>query len=251
MAGHSKFKNIMHRKGAQDKKRAKTFNKIAREITVAAKMGAPDPDANPRLKNAIIAARANNMPNDRIKRAISQGTGDGDDGANYEEIRYEGYGPGGVAVIVEALTDNRNRTASEVRSTFSKKGGALGETNSVSFLFARVGMITYPVDIAEFDTMFESAAEAGAENVEQNDDVYEIYTAPDDLGAVRDALEAKYGETKSSELVWKPENTIPVSGDKAASLLSLIELLEDSDDVQNVSTNMEIDDAEMERLLAS
>tara|TARA_B100000686_G_scaffold347954_1_gene437870 strand:- start:425 stop:1177 length:753 start_codon:yes stop_codon:yes gene_type:complete len=248
MAGHSKFKNIQHRKGAQDKKRAKLFNKLAREITVAAKMGSPDPDMNPRLRLAIQTAQKQNMPKDRIERAVKSGTPGGDDDANYEEIRYEGYGPAGVAVIVDALTDNRNRTASEVRTAFSKHGGSLGETNSVSFMFDQVGAILYPVSIAKFDAVFEAAAEAGAQNVEQDDEFYEIITDVNDFGDVNSAMEKKFGEPESAGLVWKPQNTVEPDEDAAATLLKLIDALEDSDDVQNVYANFDLDDEVMERL---
>ncbi|MBL1148305.1 MAG: YebC/PmpR family DNA-binding transcriptional regulator [Pseudomonadota bacterium] len=251
MAGHSKFKNIQHRKGAQDKKRAKAFNKLAREITVAAKLGMPDPDMNPRLRAAISAAKSANMPNDRIARAVKSGSPGGDDANNYEDIRYEGYGPGGVAIIVDALTDNRNRTASEVRTAFSKNGGALGETGSVNFMFDRVGLITYPLAAAEEDQMFEIAVEAGAANVDNDGEFYEITTAPDGFAAARDALEEKLGAPESAGLTWLPQNTVSLSEAQAATLLKLIDALEDSDDVQSVSANFEIDDAIMEKLMAA
>ncbi len=250
MAGHSQFKNIMHRKGAQDKKRAKIFNKIAREITVAIKTGLPDPDSNPRLRAAIIAARQANMPRDRIERTIKLASGAGADAANYEPIRYEGYGPGGIAVIAEALTDNRNRTAGEVRMAFTKYGGTLGETNSVSFMFKKQGVIAYPLSIGAFDPVFEAAVEAGADNIEVVRDVYQITTAPDDLSAVREALEKKYGEAQSSSLVWQPLNTITVSGETAQDLIKMIDTLEDNDDVQNVFANFDMDEKELERLIA-
>lgn len=251
MAGHSQFKNIMHRKGAQDKKRAKMFSKLAREITVSAKAGQPDPDANPRLRNAIATAREANMPNSRIKSAIEQANPNNGDASNYEEIRYEGYGPGGVAVIVEALTDNRNRTASDVRMAFSKNGGAMGETNSVSFLFAKVGSIIFPVSVATSDQMFEAVIEAGAENVETSTDIHEVITKPEDFAAVKDTLEKKFGAPQSSGIIWKPSNTIPVSKEQAKDLLDMIEALEDNDDVQNVFSNFEIDDSIMQQLMAS
>lgn len=250
MAGHSQFKNIMHRKGAQDKKRAKIFNKLAREITVATKMGQPDPESNPRLRNAIIAARAANMPNNRIKSALDQANPD-IFAANYDEVRYEGYGPGGAAVIIEALTDNRNRTAAEVRSAFTKNGGALGESNSVSFMFDKIGQIIYPIEIKPFDDLFEAAVEAGAENVEASGDVYEISTKPDEFMQVKDALEKSLGAPQSAALVWKPQNTVDVTAEQAKDLLDLIEALEDSDDVQNVFSNFEIDEETMASLLAS
>ncbi|MBI1214231.1 MAG: YebC/PmpR family DNA-binding transcriptional regulator [Alphaproteobacteria bacterium] len=248
MAGHSQFKNIMHRKGAQDKKRAKVFNKLAREITVSAKSGQPDPEGNPRLRAAIQAARAANMPNDRIKRAIDQANPNSGDLSNYEEIRYEGYGPGGVAVIVEALTDNRNRTASEVRTAFAKNGGSLGETNSVSFMFAKLGNIVFPASCAGTEAMFEAAVEAGAENVETDKDNHEVTTQPEDFMAVKDALEEKFGEPESAAIVWKPNNTVKLDLDQAQTLFAMIEQLEDSDDVQNVYSNFEVDDDVMERL---
>lgn len=251
MAGHSQFKNIMHRKGAQDKKRAKMFSKLAREITVSAKMGQPDPDANPRLRSAIAAAREANMPNSRIKSAIDQANPNSGDASNYEEIRYEGYGPGGVAVIVEALTDNRNRTAAEVRMAFSKNGGALGETNSVSFMFSKVGSIVYPATIATPDQIFEIVLDAGAENVETSADVYEVLSKPEDFIAVKEALQKKLGPAQSSSIIWKPANTIPVSQEQAKDLLDMIEALEDNDDVQNVFANFEIDDNTMRQLMAS
>lgn len=250
MAGHSKFKNIMHRKGAQDKKRGKVFSKLGKEITVAAKLGGGDPDMNPRLRLAIQAAKAQNMPNDNIDRAIKSGTGEGDD-ANYEDIRYEGYGPGGVAVIVEALTDNRNRTASEVRSTFTKYGGNLGETNSVGFMFDHIGQIMYPAGVADADSMFEAAAEAGAANVESSNDGHEVITETDDFASVKDALEAKFGEPEGAALVWKPNTMAEIDEDQASSVLKLIDALDDLDDVQTVHTNFNVSDEIMERLLAS
>lgn len=248
MAGHSKFKNIQHRKGAQDKKRAKLFNKLGREITVAAKMGAPDPDMNPRLRLAIQTARKENMPKDRIERAIKSGSPGGDDDTNYEEIRYEGYGPGGIAIIVDALTDNRNRTASEVRTAFSKHGGSLGETNSVSFMFDQVGSIVYPISVANADDMFVAAAEAGAQNVESDDEFHEVITDVNDFGDVNNAMQEKYGEPESAGLVWKPQNMVSVDENTASTLLKLVDALEDSDDVQNVYANFDIDDEIMERL---
>ena len=250
MAGHSQFKNIMHRKGAQDAKRSKIFNKLAREITVAAKSGLPDPAANPRLRAAILAARAQNMPRDRIDRAVKQGTPGGGDDANYEEVRYEGYGPGGVALIVEALTDNRNRTAAEVRSAFTKYGGSMGETNSVSFMFSRVGALYYPAAAASADAMFEAALEAGADNVESDEQGHEVTTTVESFAAVRDALEAKFGGAESARLTWKPLNTVAPSEDAAASLLKLLDVLEDNDDVQTVEGNFDIPADLMERLTA-
>lgn len=241
MAGHSKFKNIMHRKGAQDAKRAKVFTKLIRELTVAARSGMPDPEQNPRLRSAVAAAKAANMPNDTIDRAIKRGAGPGD-GENFEEIRYEGYGPGGVAVIVEALTDNRNRTASEVRSAFGKNGGTLGETNSVSFMFERIGSIQYPTDTAGADEMFEAALEAGAQNVESGDEGHDISCAPEDFNEVREALEQRFGAPESAGLTWKPQNTVALLQDGAETLFKLIEALEDSDDVQAVSSNFSVSD---------
>lgn len=237
----------MHRKGAQDKKKAKIFNKLAREITVAAKSGQPDPDANPRLRNAIAAARKENMPNARIKSAIDQAK-PGADVSNYDSVRYEGRGPGGVAVIVEALTDNRNRTAGEVRAAFAKNGGALGETNSVSFMFARIGSILFPASVASSDAMFEAAVEAGAENVDTTGDGHEVTTKPEDFIAVKEALEKKFGAPDTAGVIWKPNMTVAVSQEQAKDLLDLIEALEDSDDVQSVFANFEVDDAVMARL---
>ena len=216
MAGHSQFKNIMYRKGAQDKKRAKVFTKIIRELTTAARSGLPDPAANPRLRAAVLAARQANMPKDTVERAIKRGSGGGADEA-YEEVRYEGYGPGGVAVIVEALTDNRNRTASEVRAAFTKAGGALGETNSVSFMFDRVGEISYPAATASADDMFEAAIEAGAENVESDAEQHVVTCAPEDFNAVRDALENRFGPAGSARLVWRPKTTSPIDEETATT----------------------------------
>ena len=248
MAGHSKFKNIMHRKGAQDKKRAKIFAKHAREVYVAAKSGMPDPDKNPRLRNAIIAARADNTPKDNIERAIKKASGG--EGESYEEIRYEGYGPGGVAVIVEALTDNRNRTASEVRSTFTKHGGNLGETGSVGFMFERTGVIEYNADVADADTMFEEALEAGAADVTSDDGGHVVTCDPDDYAGVRDALIEKFGDPSGARLEWIPNTTTELDEDQAGTMLKLIDVLEDNDDVQNVSSNFEVSDEIMEKLSA-
>ncbi len=249
MAGHSQFKNIMHRKGAQDKKRAKIFARHTREIMVAARSGLPDPEQNSTLRNAIMAARAANMPKDNIDRAVKRVAG-GEDVANYEDVRYEGYGPAGVAVIVDASTDNRNRTASEVRTAFSKLGGNLGETGSVSFMFDRVGSLTYPASIADADTMFEAAVEAGADNVESTDDDHEIICDPGDFADVRDALIEKFGPPTELGLQWKPQNTISLNEDQASTMLKLIDTLDDNDDVQNVSANFEIDDEIMAKLTA-
>ena len=237
MAGHSKFKNIMHRKGAQDKKRAKIFGRLIKELTVAAR-GSTDPDSNPRLRTALAAARAANMPKDNIERVLKRA--EGGEGENYDEIRYEGYGPGGTALIVETMTDNRNRTASEVRAAFNKYGGSLGETGSVSFMFDRVGQVIYPADAADSDTMFEAALEAGADNVESDDSGHEVTCAPDDFNAVREALEAVFGAPEESGLVWKPQNLIPVDEAQAANLLKLLDVLDDNDDVQTVSSNFDI-----------
>jgi YebC/PmpR family DNA-binding regulatory protein len=249
MAGHSQFKNIMHRKGAQDAKRAKIFTKVQREILVAAKSGLPDPAMNPRLRAAIQAARAVNMPKDNIERTIKRATGGGE-GDDYQEIRYEGYGPAGVAIIVEALTDNRNRTAAEIRSTFSKFGGALGETNSVSFMFNRLGEVVYPASVGSAEEVFEAALEAGAENVESTEDSHSITCAVDDFSNVRDALEARFGEPQSAGLVWRPLNGVAVDEEAAGTLLKLLDALEDNDDVQRVSANFEISDDVMARLTA-
>ncbi len=248
MAGHSQFKNIMHRKGAQDKKRAKIFAKHIRELTVAAKAGLPDPDMNPRLRTAISAARSDNMPKDNIDRAISRaaGTADGD---NYEEIRYEGYGPGGIALIVEALTDNKNRTAAEVRAAFAKAGGALGETGSVSFMFEHIGQIIYSATEIDGDEIFEIALEAGAENVESDEQLHEITCAMEDFNDVQSALEGKFGTPQEAGIVWKPNNSVPIeTEDKANSVFKLVDALEDNDDVQKVSANFDIPDDIMEKL---
>jgi YebC/PmpR family DNA-binding regulatory protein len=247
MAGHSQFSNIMHRKGAQDKKRAKIFAKLIREITVAVKSGMPDPDANPRLRSAIVAARAANMPKDNVERAIKKAAG-GDDGENYEEVSYEGYGPGGVAIIVEALTDNRNRTASEVRTAFSKHGGSMGETGSVNFMFKRVGLIHYPANVANADDVFEAALEAGAQDVKSESDGHDILCEPDDFSAVRDALETKFGDAEAARLDWQPNNTVAIEEDAAGTLINLLSTLDDNDDVQRVASNFEVSDEIMARL---
>jgi len=248
MAGHSQFKNIMHRKGRQDAARSKLFGKLAREITVAAKLGTPDPAMNPRLRAAVLAARAENMPKDNIERAIKKASGG--DAESYDEIRYEGYGPGGVAVIVEVLTDNRNRTASDLRSTFSKSGGNLAETGAVSFMFDHVGVVEYDASVASADAMLEAAIEAGADDVVSSDDGHQIFTTPDTLRDVAKALEAKFGEARKAALVWKPQNTIAVDDDNGEKLLRLIETLEDHDDVQNVYANFEVSDALVQKLSA-
>ena len=249
MAGHSQFSNIMHRKGAQDKKRAKIFAKHTREIMVAAKIGLPDPDGNPRLRAAMIAARSDNMPKDNIERAIKRAVGGGD-GEVYEEIRYEGYGPGGVAVIVEALTDNRNRTAAEVRSAFSKHGGNLGETGSVGFMFDRVGEFYYPADAASADDMLEAAIEAGADDCESDANGHVLICDPAAFSDVRDALEGAMGEPERAALTWRPQNTVEVDADKAGTMLKLIDVLEDNDDVQKVASNFEVSDEVMAQLSA-
>ena len=246
MAGHSKFKNIMHRKGAQDKKRSNLFSKLSREITVAAKMGMPDPDMNPRLRLAVNAAKSQSMPKDNIQRAIDKASAA--DGENYEEVRYEGYGPGGSAIIVEALTDNRNRTASEVRSAFSKHGGSLGETNSVAFNFNRVGRITYPLAVADGEAMLEAAIEAGADDLESDDETHVVYTQPDALQEVRTALEGNYGDPQEFKLGWVPLSTIAIDEEQAQTLFKLIEVLEDNDDVQEVIANFEVSDEVMAKL---
>ncbi|MDE2516582.1 MAG: YebC/PmpR family DNA-binding transcriptional regulator [Rhodospirillales bacterium] len=247
MAGHSQFKNIMHRKGAQDAKRARQFAKLIREITVSARQGLPDPASNPRLRAALAAARTANMSRDTIDRAIKKAAGAaaGDD---YVEVRYEGYGPSGVAVIVEALTDNRNRTASDVRSAFAKYGGSLGETNSVSFLFNRIGAIRYPAGAAEADAMLEAAIEAGAQDVASDADGHEVIAAPEDFFTVRDALEARFGAPESARLDWRPMTSVTLDETAAASLLKLLDVLEDSDDVQNVYANFDIPEAVMRKL---
>ncbi len=246
MAGHSQFKNIMHRKGRQDAVRARAFTKLLREILVAAKTGLPDPAANPRLRSAIQAARAANVPKDNIERAIKKAQGG--QGESYDEVRYEGYGPGGVALIVEVLTDNRNRTASEVRAAFTRHGGALGETNSVSFQFERVGQIRYPADVADAEAMLEAAIEAGATDCDSGEAGHEITCAPDDLSAVRDALEARFGAPEQAHLGWVPQATVPVDDDKAETLFKLIDQLDNNDDVQRVIGNFEVSDAALARL---
>ena len=250
MAGHSQFKNIMHKKGRADAKRAKIFTKLGREIQVAAKLGGGEPSFNPRLRLAVQAARASDMPNDRIKKAIEAGTGSGDT-ADYFEIRYEGYGPGGVAIIVEALTDNKNRTAGDVRAIFTKYGGNMGETGSVGFMFDHVGQIIYPTGKISGDAMFEAAVEAGADNVESDADFHEVITQPNDLAPVRDALEAKFGEAEKSGFAFKPNVMAPVDAEVGTALFKLIEMLEDNDDVQVVTTNFEISDEDMQKLAAA
>ena len=246
MAGHSQFKNIMFRKGAKDAKRAKVFTKLAREITVAAKAGLPDPEKNAKLRAAIIAARKENMPKDNIERAIKKSQGA--DAENYEEVRYEGRGPGAVAIIVEGLTDNRNRTASDVRSLFSKYGGSLGE--NVSYMFDRFGQIQYPADKASADEIMEAAIEAGADDVQSSDAGHDIFCKIDDLIDVRDALEKKLGPPMSARFIWRPQTSVNVEGETAAALIKLIEALDDHDDVQQVYSNFEMSDAALAKLIA-
>jgi YebC/PmpR family DNA-binding regulatory protein len=248
MAGHSQFKNIMHRKGRVDAVRSKLFGKLAREITVAAKLGTPDPAMNPRLRAAVLAARAENMPKDNIERAIKKATGG--EGESYEEIRYEGYGPGGAALIVEAQTDNRNRTASDVRSAFTKSGGSLAETGAVAFMFDRVGVVAFPPAVADADTMLEAAIEAGADDVRSGEDGHEVICAQDAFGEVSKALEARFGEPSRTGLVWKAQNTIEVDDETGEKLVRLVEVIEDQDDVQNVYVNFALSDALMAKLEA-
>ena len=246
MAGHSQFKNIMHKKGKQDAIRSKLFSKLAREITVAAKLGLPDPAMNARLRAAVLAARAENMPKDNIERAIKKASGA--EGENYDEVRYEGYAPGGVAVIVEALTDNRNRTAGEVRSYFTKAGGSLAETGAVSFMFDRVGLIVYDRKAADDEAMLEAAIEAGADDVLSGPEEHEVITSVEALADAQKALESKFGEPRKASLVWRPQNTIAVEDEAGEKILRLIGALEDNDDVQNVTANFEISDALMAKM---
>ncbi|WP_395449617.1 YebC/PmpR family DNA-binding transcriptional regulator [Aminobacter sp. UC22_36] len=249
MAGHSQFKNIMHRKGRQDAVRSKMFSKLAREITVAAKTGVPDPTMNPRLRLAVQNAKAVSMPKDNIARAISKASmGDAE---NYEEVRYEGYGPGGVALIVEALTDNRNRSASNVRAAFTKSGGALGETGSVSFMWDRVGEIVYPATAGDADKVMDAAIEAGADDVQSDEDGHTITCAFENLGEVSKALESSLGDAESVKIIWKPQNNVPVDEERAQSLMKLVGTLEDDDDVQNVYANFEVDEATLAKLSAA
>ena len=245
MAGHSKFKNIQHRKGAQDKKRAKIFTRLIKELAVAARSGA-DPSSNPRLRTALAGCRAANMPKDNIERVLKRA--EGGEGEQYEEIRYEGYGAGGTAFIVEALTDNRNRTASEVRAAFSKFGGSLGETGSVSFMFDRVGQIIYTASVTDSDSMFEAALEAGAQDVETVDDTHLVTTAPEDFNAARERLDEIFGSPEEAELTWVAQNTIDVSEEQARTLLKFIDTLEDNDDVQSLSFNFQVSDEIMTKL---
>lgn len=246
MAGHSQFKNIMHRKGRVDAVRSKVFGKLAREITVAAKLGTPDPAMNPRLRAAIIAARAENMPKDNIERAIKKAAGA--EGENYEDIRYEGYGPGGAALIVEAQTDNRNRTASDVRSAFTKSGGSLAETGAVAFMFDRVGVIGFPASVADADTMLEAAIEAGADDVSSSEEGHEVVCAQDSYGEVAKALEARFGEPTRTGLIWKAQNTIDVDDETGEKLIRLVEVIQDQDDVQHVYVNFALSEALLAKL---
>ncbi|MBV1866469.1 MAG: YebC/PmpR family DNA-binding transcriptional regulator [Marinosulfonomonas sp.] len=246
MAGHSKWANIQHRKGRQDAVRSKLFSKLSKEITVAAKMGEPDPDKNPRLRMAVKEAKSVSVPKDVIDRAIKKSqAGDGD---NYDEIRYEGYGPNGVAVIVEAMTDNRNRTASTVRSTFTKNGGNLGETGSVSFMFDRKGEVTYPIGAGDADDIMMAAIEAGAEDTESSEDGHTIYCADNDLNAVATSLEDQLGESQSTKLIWKPNVTTEMDLEGMQKLMKLIDALEDDDDVQRITTNFEASDEVLAQL---
>jgi len=247
MAGHSKFKNIQHRKGAQDKKRAKIFTRLIKELAVAARSGT-DPNSNPRLRGALLAARAANMPKDNIERVLKKA--EGGEGEQYEEIRYEGYGVGGTAFIVEAMTDNRNRTASEVRAAFSKFGGSLGEKGTVSFMFDKVGQIIFTGSVADAETMFEAALEAGADNVESDEESHVITCAPEDFNAVREALQETFGDPEEAELTWIAQNTLSVDEDQATTLLKFIDALEDNDDVQSLSFNFEISDEIMAKIEA-
>ena len=246
MASHSKWANIQHRKGRQDAARSKLFSKLAKEITVAAKMGDPDPDKNPRLRLAVKEAKSQSVPKDVIDRAIKKSQGG--DAESYDEIRYEGYGPGGVAVIVEAMTDNRNRTASTVRSTFTKCGGNLGETGSVSFMFDRKGQVLYPLEVGDEDTVMMAALEAGAEDVESTEDGHAIFCADTDLNEVSNALEAQLGESESAKLIWKPQTTTELDLEGMEKLMKLIDTLEDDDDVQRVTANFEVSDEVMAAL---
>ncbi|WP_191061854.1 YebC/PmpR family DNA-binding transcriptional regulator [Geminicoccus harenae] len=249
MAGHSHAKNVMHRKGRANAAKSALFTRLMKEVQVAAKSGLPDPAANPRLRMAVQAARQANVPKDNIERAIKRSQGS--DAENYEEVRYEGYGPGGVAIIVEALTDNRNRTAADVRSAFTKHGGALGESNSVSFQFERIGKIRFDAALADADTVMEAAIEAGAQDVESDEENHEIWCAPDELNSVLQAMEAKLGSASEAILTWRPQNSVPVDDDKADTLLSLLEVLDENDDVQRVVANHEVSDETLARLSAA
>lgn len=247
MAGHSKFKNIMHRKGAQDKKRAKIFSRLGREIAVSVKTGGPDPESNIRLRSAINAAKSLNMPKANIDRAIKKGEGNDPD-SNYEEVRYEGYGPSGIAIIVEAMTNNKNRTAAEIRSTFGKYGGNLGESGSVSYSFKRLGEIFIDKKLAQEDELFEFAVENGSKDLEVNDDSYAIYCDQNQLHTLNEKIIKKFGETSSSQLTWKSENNIDVNKDTADQLFKLLNTLEDNDDVQNISSNFEVSEEVLHKL---
>jgi YebC/PmpR family DNA-binding regulatory protein len=248
MAGHSKFKNIQFRKGAQDKKRSKLFSKLSREITAAAGLGLPDPAMNPRLRTAVLAARAQNMPKDNIERAIKKSQEAG--GENWQEVRYEGFGIGGVGVIVEALTDNRNRTASELRAIFTKNGGNLGETGSVSFMFDRLGSVEYDTAIATAEAMFEAALEAGADDVSSDEDGHVLYCDPESLHEVAKAIEARFGAPRAARIVWRPKSSVEVGDEAGETLLRMLDALEDSDDVQNVYANYEVSDRVLEKMSA-
>jgi YebC/PmpR family DNA-binding regulatory protein len=248
MAGHSQYKNIMHKKGREDAKRGKLFNKLAREIAVAAKQGMPDPASNPRLRAAIADARKNSLPRDRIERAIKSAMPGSSEGTNYEEVRYEGYGPGGCALIMEALTDNRNRTAAEIRASLSKLGGNLGETGSVGFMFNHVGEITFLAKVASADNMLEAVIDAGGDNVESDNEQHVVNTTVETFGSVRHVLEAKYGEAESAKLVWKSLTPAQVTGDDASMLVKLLDVLDDNDDIQNVYGNFDISEEDMAKL---
>ena len=249
MAGHSKWANIQHRKGAQDARRAKRFAKLVREVIVAARQGTPDPEHNARLRTAIAAAKAQSVPKENIDRVLKKAQGGGD-GENYDELCYEGFGPGGIALLVDAMTDNRNRTAAEVRSIFNKHGGALGESGSVNYMFERVGSIHYATQAASADEMFEAALEAGASDCEFDDDGHEISCAPDDFGDVSEALTERFGAPENAGLIWKPQTTIPIDEQAAETLFKLMEALDDCDDVQSVSANFEVSDDVMQKLSA-
>jgi len=249
MAGHSQFKNIMHRKGAQDARRARQFAKLIREITVAARSGLPEFASNPRLRAAVLAARQANMPKDTVERAIKKASGAGGSD-EYAEVRYEGYGPAGVAIIVEALTDNRNRTASDMRAAFSRHGGALGETNSVNFLFRRIGLIRYPANAASPETVLEAAIEAGAEDAASDAEAHEVTCAPEDFPTVREALEARFGDPETARLEWRPVTTVSLDEPRAAAVMKLVDALDENDDVQNVYANFDIPETVMEKLSA-
>ena len=242
MAGHSKWANIMYRKGAQDARRAKRFTKLIREVYVAAREGTPDPDHNPRLRTAIAAAKAQSVPKDNIERAVRKASGGGDGQERFDTLSYEGFGPGGVAVIVDAITDNRNRTAATLRSIFSRHGGTLGESGSVNYLFSRVGVIAYPADAASGDDMFEAALDVGADECESEADGHEVICAPESLSEASEALTARFGAPERVEIVWRPQTTVPIDRDKAEAVFRLLEALDDSDDVQQVSANYDVTD---------